>query len=464
MQFNTYSYLLALTLVVSVFWMLPSVWRRWFVLLCSLAFYATWSVAYILLPIGICGLTYLFARGMADHPGRARAYLWGGIGTVLGVLAFFKYRTFVLQNLHLDPGSLGSFALPLGISFYTFEAISFLVDVRQGRVRQFRFSDLCLFVLFWPHLIAGPIVRVRELVPQFKFEQQFELSMMTRGLDRLLWGLFQKNVVANSIGSWVDDGFIPKMAALNTTVDNWFLAAAFGLQIYFDFSSYSNMAIGAAQLIGIRLPENFRSPYLAANPSDFWNRWHMTLSRWIRDYVFFPLAARYKESPAALYGSLIFVMGLVGLWHGAGWGFVLWGLMHGVYLVIFRALESRFSGVLSSVGWRLFVLVSVTAAWVPFRATSLEQAMTMLGSMFYRIQLHPSYSVNFYLLTLLVMLLTAIEPVLSARMRQLEEDMAGTATRFRVNTYVVRPALYGLALFFFAIFDDLDTKFIYFQF
>lgn len=464
MQFNTYSYLLFLALAASVFWMLPNAWRRWFVLFCSLAFYATWSLAYTLLPIGICGLTYLFARGMADHPRRARAHLWGGIGSVVGVLAFFKYRAFVLENLHLDPGSLGSFALPLGISFYSFEAISFLIDVRQGRVRQFRFSDLCLFVLFWPHLIAGPIVRVRELVPQFRFERQFELVMLTRGLDRLLWGLFQKNVVANSLGSWVDEGFIPKMAVLNTTVDNWFLAAAFGLQIYFDFSSYSNMAIGAAQLIGIRLPENFRSPYLAANPADFWNRWHMTLSRWIRDYVFFPLAARYKESPPALYGSLIFVMGLVGLWHGAGWGFVLWGLMHGVYLVIFRALENRLSGAWTALGWRLFVLVSVTVAWVPFRAASLDLAMTMLGSMFYRIQLQPSYSVNFYLLTLLAIVLTAIEPLLSARLRRLDETVTGTPMRVVMNAYMLRPALYGLALFFFAIFDDLDTKFIYFQF
>lgn len=464
MQFNTYSYLIVLTVAVGFFWWLPVAWRRWFVLVCSLGFYATWSVAYVALPLGICGLTYLFARGLVAHPGRARAYLWGGIGSVLCILAFFKYRAFLLENLRLDPGSLGHFALPLGISFYSFEAISFLIDVRQGRVRQIRFGDLCLFVLFWPHLIAGPIVRVRELVPQFKFDQCFDLPMLMRGLDRLLWGLFQKNVVANSIGSWVDDGFIPKVASLNTTVDNWFLAAAFGLQIYFDFSSYSNMAIGAAQLIGVRLPENFRSPYLAANPSDFWNRWHMTLSRWIRDYVFFPLAARYKESPAGLYGSLILVMGLVGLWHGAGWGYVLWGLMHGVYLVLFRALEHRASGKVAQIGWRAFVLVSVTAAWVPFRATSLDQAMTMLGSMFHRIQLHPSYSVNFYLLTLLVMLLTAAEPLLSDRMRRWEEQVTSTGTRFGVHAYVIRPALYGFALFFFVIFDDLDTKFIYFQF
>jgi D-alanyl-lipoteichoic acid acyltransferase DltB (MBOAT superfamily) len=141
----------------------------------------------------------------------------------------------------------------------------------------------------------------------------------------------QKNLIANTIGSWVDDGFLPKAAALNTTIDNWALAVAFGIQIYFDFAAYSNMAIGAARLIGITLPENFRFPYHAANPVDFWSRWHMTLSRWIRDYVFFPLNAGFQDKKLRLYGSLVAVMGVVGLWHGAGWGFVLWGVMHGVY-------------------------------------------------------------------------------------------------------------------------------------
>ena len=231
-------------------------------------------------------------------------------------------------------------ALPLGISFYSLEAISYLLDTRQGRVKSSSFGDLALFIMFWPHLIAGPIVRTRELIPQLKFDKPFESRFVFTGLDRLLLGLVQKNLIANTIGSWVDDGFNPNVAALNTTVDNWALAIAFGIQIYFDFAAYSNMAIGAAQLIGITLPENFRFPYHAANPPDFWARWHMTLSRWIRDYVFFPLNAGFEDRKLRLYLSLVSIMGVVGLWHGAGWGFILWGLMHGAYLAAYRAFEA----------------------------------------------------------------------------------------------------------------------------
>ncbi len=199
---------------------------------------------------------------------------------------------------------------------------------------------------------------------------------MLRGLDRLIWGLVQKNLIANSLGSWVDQGFLPGAAALNTTIDNWFLAAAFGLQIYFDFAAYSNMAIGAAQLIGIQLPENFQFPYLARNPVDFWSRWHMTLTRWIRDYLFFPINARYRGAPVPLYLSLLGTMAVIGLWHGAGWGFVLWGVLHGAYLVLYRMFERLHETRLPQLAearwvracWRVFTLLAVTAAWVPFRA------------------------------------------------------------------------------------------------
>ncbi|MEO7651181.1 MAG: MBOAT family O-acyltransferase, partial [Bryobacteraceae bacterium] len=353
-------------------------------------------------------------------------------------------------------------ALPLGISFYSFEAISYLMDVRQGRVGKTSFTDLCLFVVFWPHLIAGPIVRVRELIPQFQFQKKFELARLTGGLDRLLWGLVQKNVVANSLGSWVDEGFIAKTAKLNSTVDNWFLAVAFGLQIYFDFNAYSNMAIGTAQILGVKLPENFRMPYLAANPADFWARWHMTLSRWIRDYLFFPISTRFSERPIALYASLIGVMALVGLWHGAGWGFILWGTMHGVFLVLYRALEGKLgASKLVALAWRAFTLAAVAAAWIPFRAATVDQAVTMLRTMFLGFRFEISYSINFYLLTLLVMLFCALEPFFGRLWTRIETAAANSPA---ANHYAVRPLVYASALLLFVIFDDLDTKFIYFQF
>ena len=352
------------------------------------------------------------------------------------------------------------FGLPLGISFYSFEAISYLIDTRQGRVKKVTATDLFMFVMFWPHLIAGPIVRVRELVPQLAFKKRFESIMLLKGLDRLIWGLVQKNLLANNIGSWVDEGFLPRSAGLNTTVDNWFLAFGFGLQIYFDFASYSNMAIGTAQLIGITLPENFRFPYHAKNPSDFWTRWHMTLSRWIRDYLFFPINAKYQGSPAMLYTSLIGIMALVGLWHGAGWGFVTWGVMHGVYLVLYRISERwNVQGKLYESAWRIFTLLAVMAAWIPFRAATSGQALHMLRTLIVPHGLRPSYSINFYLITILVGIVALIEPWVSAQFERIEAKLSGPA-----NILLWKPLLYATGLLLFMIFDDQNTQFIYFQF
>src|SRR5438477_3777147 len=297
MQFNTYSYLLFLAIAAIVFWSLPVRLRRAYVLVVSLLFYASWNVYFLVLPLIICASTYVCAMMARRRAAEARVWIWSGVGFVLCVLVFFKYRTFLVTNLSavtgaskfLSAGMVTGVVLPLGISFYSFEAMSYLFDSQQGRVSSTSFLDLALFIMFWPHLIAGPIVRVRELVPQLKFDGKFEIGFVLQGLDRLVWGLVQKNVFANSIGPWVDNGFVPGAAPLNTALDNWFLAAAFGLQIYFDFAAYTNIAIGSAQLIGIKLPENFRYPYHAVTPPEFWSRWHMTLSRWIRDYLFFPL-------------------------------------------------------------------------------------------------------------------------------------------------------------------------------
>ena len=314
-----------------------------------------------------------------------------------------------------------SIALPLGISFYSFEAVSYLVDKRQGRIKQETFADLLLFVTFWPHMIAGPIVRFRELVPQFRAGKSWEWGMLVRGLDRIVWGLVQKNLIANNLGAWVNEGFSAHAYPANSTCDNWFLALAFGLQIYFDFAAYSNMAIGAAQLLGVTLPENFRAPYHAQTPPEFWSRWHMTLSRWIRDYLFFPLNARYRGAGLPLYTSLVGIMGLVGLWHGAGWGFMIWGILHGIYLALYRMWESWVerrpaawkNSAQVRLAWRLFTLVAVFAAWVPFRASTLGQAKTMMQEMFFGFHFtRLTYSPNYYLVTLMVAGFCGIEPYL----------------------------------------------------
>lgn len=480
MQFNSYSYVLLLAIAVFLFWWLPVRLRRAYVLGLSVLFYASWNVAYLALPLGLAvGAYFAAGRMLLVAIEERRGWLRAGTAFVLFTLGFFKYQHFFMDNLNALLVSLGhspagtglALALPLGISFYSFEAISYLIDVRQGRVKNLSFTDLYLFLMFWPHLMAGPIVRFRELAPQLKFSRQFDLALFLRGMDRLIWGLVQKNLFANNLGSFVDEGFLPRTAHANTMIDNWFLALAFGLQIYFDFAAYSNMAIGSAQLVGITLPENFRFPYHARNPSDFWARWHMTLSRWIRDYLFFPINAKFRGAPGPLYLSLIGIMGLVGLWHGAGWGFILWGLMHGIYLVLYRMWErlgeahprlaqSKIAGA----AIQAVTLAAVILAWIPFRAATPGQAVTMLRSALSGFSPRVSFSINFYLITLLIAAFTVVEPYLSEGFEKLQNAMTTRPRLMAANLYLWRPVLYACGLLLFLAFDDRDAKFIYFQF
>jgi D-alanyl-lipoteichoic acid acyltransferase DltB (MBOAT superfamily) len=474
MQFNSLSYLAFLAFVVCMFWVLPKGYRRGFILGVSLLFYATWNVNFVLIPLGLATAVYWISCAMLAYPAHSKRWSWIGIAVVLGVLAFFKYRGFFLANWTLlFPASVGShvlgrIVLPLGISFYSFEAISYLIDVRQGRIKQPKFTDLLLFIMFWPHLMAGPIVRVRELVPQLRFDKAFTPEFVFRGLDRLIWGLVQKNLFANNLGSWVDAGF--SSTTLPTTADAWFLAAAFGLQIYFDFAGYSNMAIGAAQMIGVTLPENFRFPYHASTPPDFWSRWHMTLSRWIRDYLFFPIGARFKDSPGWLYLSLLTIMALVGLWHGAGWGFIVWGLLQGCMLVSYRIFEdfkTRHQGIPelpARIGWRLLTLVGVTAAWVPFRAGNFQQLGSLWHSMFLRFIPGLSFSRTVYIVTACVAFFCAIEPIIVDALSRFFSSVGNVRGRVRAGALLVRPFIYICGLLLFMIFDQQDAQFIYFQF
>ncbi|HYA64418.1 MAG TPA: MBOAT family O-acyltransferase [Candidatus Sulfotelmatobacter sp.] len=476
MPFNSVLYLIFLVAAVTVYWLLPHGLRRVFVFAASLAFYASWGVIFVWLPLLVAGIVYLFGTRIQFDSEGARRWMWLGIGCVLSLLIVFKYRAFVLSNLNVVFAPLGThssswvtaIAFPMGISFYTLEAIAYLVDVRQGRVKIPSFLDLCLFFLFWPNILSGPILRARELIPQLSFRKPFESRFVFEGLDRVVWGLVQKNVVANMLGIWVDKGFAPA-AGIPFTFDAWFLAVAFGLQIYFDFAGYTNLAIGAARLLGVTLPENFRQPYHAATPPDFWARWHMTLSRWIRDYLFFPVNARWHGAPLPLYLSLLGVMALVGLWHGAGWNYILWGSLHGTYLIAYRVYESwkterpsSGDSWLAAGTWRLVTLVAVTAAWVPFRASTLSKAGIILSSMFYRLTSGRAYSAAFYVFTLVVLLFCALEPLLLRKLSEIEERAgADGLSPFHV---MGRPLAYACGLLLFLLFDEHNTQFIYSQF
>jgi len=477
MPFNSSLYLGFLVGAVAMFWLLPAGARRMFVLVASLAFYATWGIVFVWLPLLVATLVFFCGKRIQADVVRARSWARLGIGCLLGLLAIFKYRSFFLANLPFVTGVIpthtaslaASIGFPMGISFYTFAAIGYLVDVRQGRVKMPAFLDLCLFFLFWPNILSGPIVRARELVPQLSLRRPFEPRFLFEGFDHVMWGLVQKTVIANVLGIWVDRGFSATAAGIPSTLDGWFLAIAFGLQIYFDFAGYTHMAIGTARLLGITLPENFRQPYHAATPPDFWARWHMTLSRWIRDYLFFPINAKWHGAPVPLYLSLLGVMALVGLWHGAGWNYILWGTLHGVYLVLYRIYESwknarpdwsesRMIAVL----WRIGTLLAVLVAWVVFRSADLNRALEILSAMFYRFGTGGRFAAACYAYAGLLVLFCSAEPFLMRKLDEIEEHAGEEGlSAFRV---LGRPIAYLVGILLFLLFDTINAQFIYSQF
>ena len=475
MPFNSYAYLMALPVVAALHWALPRRWRVAFVLALSLAFYATWSPLFAWLPVALSFIAYVFGKRIArDMPLRPRM-LATGIGIVLAALAVFKYAGFAVESADVLRGILGfppwpvpAWVLPLGISFHAFQAISYLIDVSQRRVPPRSFADVLLLVLFWPHAVSGPLLRAREFLPQFDVSR-LSSRLVLEAFERIVLGLVQKNVFANGLGRIVDEGFASSATVNHSTIDSWFLSVAFGLQVYIDFAAYTNLAIGSALLVGIRLPENFAFPYRAVSPTDFWRRWHMSLSRWIRDYLFFPLAARYRTWPLRQHVSLVITMGLVGLWHGAGFGFVVWGLVHGLLLTAWHVIQDGSPRWAQPRGWRAglgwaVTFVAVMAAWVPFRAATLEQTLVMWRSMFVAPTFFVSYSANAYLATLFIVAICLAEPALAALWRRLDASPDAPGTPGRVWAFVLRPLLLAWGLYLFAVFDQSEVKFIYFQF
>lgn len=361
----------------------------------SLVFYGSWNPKYLPLIIGsICinyGLSRLIAktRELEDTGGRAKLWLAVGVLFNLGLLITFKYTDFFLSNLNILSGGEGPFllhlTLPLGISFFTFQQIAFLADMHRGEVKTHNFTNYALFVSFFPQLIAGPIVHHKEMMPQFSNPKNRRLNFanISTGLFIFGIGLFKKVVLADSFSPWVAGGF--DSLGPFSTIDAWSAALCYTLQIYFDFSGYTDMATGAALLFNIRLPLNFNSPYKSRNIAEFWRCWHITLGRWLRDYLYLPLGGNRISSLCTLR-NLFIVMLLGGLWHGAGWTFVLWGVLHGLALII-HTLWSRTGIPLNGLVARAITFLFVVIAWVPFRAVTFDAAQRVWTSMFMPVKL-----------------------------------------------------------------------------
>lgn len=362
----------------------------------SLVYYGWWNPHYLVLIVGSMAGNFLLGRLIARHAGRHRGRLLTAAGIVanLGALGYYKYAGFVVGSLNevgITSLTIPEIVLPLAISFFTFQQIAYLLDVYRNEAHEYRALHYALFVTFFPQLIAGPIVHHKEMLPQFARD----LTSSWRG-DFLVGttiffiGLFKKAVLADGIAPHANSAF--DMAAAGDGL-SFFLAwggtLSYTFQLYFDFSGYSDMAIGSARLFGIRLPLNFHSPYKALSISEFWRRWHMTLSRFLRDYLYIALGGN-RCGPLRRRANLLATMLLGGLWHGAGWNFVVWGGLHGLYLVINHAwatlgIPARLRGRVSQGAYRGFAwlttFLAVIIGWVFFRASDFSAAIVMLESM-----------------------------------------------------------------------------------
>lgn len=357
----------------------------------SLFFYGAWRPVYLLLLVGSIAANFSLGLLMED-PLRRRIVGLSGVALNLALLCYFKYTSFIFDSVHMLTGAPLPFVnivLPLGISFFTFQQIAYLVDVMRGAPVERDIVSYTLFVSFFPHLIAGPLVHHAEMIPQFKRGRTSRSAVLAaRGLAIFAAGLFKKVVIADNLAQFVSPVFAHLDAGGGATAPwAWLATLAYTFQIYFDFSGYSDMAVGLALLFGIRLPVNFRSPYKSSSIIEFWRRWHITLSRFLRDYLYIPLGGN-RLGEQRRYLNLMITMLLGGLWHGAGWNFLIWGGLHGVYLCLnhlwqaWRGAGAKFRSGFAEVGSWTVTFVAVVIAWVFFRAKTAAGAGHMLAGLF----------------------------------------------------------------------------------
>jgi alginate O-acetyltransferase complex protein AlgI len=367
----------------------------------SLFFYGAWRPVYLLLLIASVAVNFSLGLRMED-PLRRRGIGMLGVALNLALLCYFKYTNFIFDSINTLTGAPLPFfniVLPLGISFFTFQQIAYLVDVMRGARVERDIVSYTLFVSFFPHLIAGPLVHHAEMIPQFKRGRTSRSAVLAaRGLAIFAAGLFKKVVIADNLAQFVSPVFAHLDAGGGVTAPwAWLATLAYTLQIYFDFSGYSDMAVGLALLFGIRLPVNFRSPYKAASIIEFWRRWHITLSRFLRDYLYIPLGGN-RLGEQRRYLNLMLTMLLGGLWHGAGFNFLVWGGLHGLYLCVNHLwqawrgagangsaakgfAERSTKGIAKGLSWAV-TFFAVVIAWVFFRARTAAGAWQMLGGLF----------------------------------------------------------------------------------
>jgi alginate O-acetyltransferase complex protein AlgI len=389
MSFTSLHFLLFFPLAVLVYYLLPYRWRWVFLLLVSYAFYINWHPIYALVLVGVTVVSYFSGLLIQRSEHGGRGWLAVGIVLTLASLVFFKYSNFINDSVSGALSWAGvqwkmpqmKLLMPVGISFYTFMAVGYMVDVyRRTVVPERNFPMYALFLSFFPQVTSGPIGRAGQLIPQLREPGLFSRDNVIVGLKMMLWGYFMKLCVADRCGAYVDAVF-GNLSGNNGTT--YLLAAvSYTIQIYCDFAGYSLIAIGAARMMGIRLMENFRRPYFSRSVKEFWSRWHISLSTWLRDYVYIPLGGNRVSEPRYLLNLLLTFL-VSGLWHGAAWTFVVWGGLYGLFLIV-EALFRRHLPGLNLPGWLKWGLTMfcVCMAWIVFRSPDLPTAWTVTSGIF----------------------------------------------------------------------------------
>ncbi|HZK44069.1 MAG TPA: MBOAT family protein [Syntrophomonadaceae bacterium] len=388
MLFNSFEFIFLFLPVAIIVYFLLNKWHnplaKLWLICASLFFYSWWNIKYLPLILVSIGFNYFIGKTLSQENlklNRKTVLIIGLVGNV-GLLSYFKYADFFINNLNFVLSTnlaVLNIALPLAISFFTFQQIAYLVDSYKGEVQEYDLLNYALFVSFFPQLIAGPIVHHKEMMPQFlsKDNHGVNYANLSAGLLIFIIGLFKKVVIADTFAIWATYGF--DVAPVLTFVEAWIVSLSYTFQLYFDFSGYTDMALGAALMLNIKLPINFFSPYKALSIQDFWRRWHMTLSRFLQNYIYIPLGGN-RHGEYKTYRNLMITFLIGGLWHGAGWNFIFWGFLHGLALIIHRYWLKLNLKMNHLIAWIItFNFVNIT--WVFFRAETWADAIKVLKGM-----------------------------------------------------------------------------------
>ena len=390
MLFNSIVFLFSfLPILLFVYYITPRKYRNYILLLFSLVFYAWGGVSYTIILVGSILMNYIFVKQIEKNKSTKKKWLVVALCFNILLIAVFKYLDFLINNINGIGTVLNSdysaiplqhIVLPLGISFFTFQQMSLIWDVyRKENTEKTTLANIALYISLFPQLIAGPIVRYNDIVGQIKHRIS-TIPLFRSGIRRFVLGLFKKVIIANTCGELADLIFSSSFDSLSTSTA-WLGIIAYTLQIYFDFSGYSDMAIGLGRMFGFRILENFNFPYISKSIQEFWRRWHISLSTWFRDYVYIPLGGN-RKGPYKTYFNLITVFFLTGLWHGATWSFVVWGLFHGFFLILERiGLKSILLKIPKIFQW-IYTLLVVVIGWVLFRVEDFIDAVVYIGKLF----------------------------------------------------------------------------------